>query len=257
MPRRMTIAVAQAPQSADMGENLRVIAHFISLAGKARAGALVFPECALTGYGPQYHESSSTFDPDAIEAGVQEARDLARASGLALFIGCALPLEGGWANSLLCLQRGEAATRYDKLHLYGRDPEFYRAGRIMPSPVRAGGTRAGMQLCFDLRFAEPFRALAQAGAQWFAVAAFIHGKAGMWKGPVVAGHLRARASETGRFLAFANAAGAEQNVPSMILNPRGEIIAACKRGVPGLRHVAIDLNEVNDEMLDCRRDDLY
>jgi len=257
MPKNINVAVAQAPQSGDLGENLRIIGRFVALARKAKAHLLLFPECALTGYGPRHHESSATFDPDAIAAGVEEVRELARANRMAILIGTALPLEGGWSNSLLMLKGAGRPARYDKLHLYGRDAEFYRAGRALPEPARAGKARVGMQVCFDARFPDPFRRLALAGAELIAVAAYIHGKRDMWKGPVLAGHLRSRASENGRFVAFANVAGPEQNLPSMILNPRGEVIAACRLGAAELLHATINLSAVSDEMLRCRRTDLY
>ena len=257
MPKNFTVAVAQAPQSSDLGENLRVIGRFAALARKARAHLLLFPECALTGYGPRHHESSATFDADAIEAGIEEVRELARSSGMAILIGSALPLEGGWTNSLLLLKGASRPARYDKLHLYGRDTEFYRAGRALPAPAKVGKARVGMQVCFDLRFAEPFRHLALAGAELIAGAAYIHGARDMWKGPVITGHLRSRASETGRFVAFANVAGSNQNLPSMILNTRGEVIASCRPGAAELLHATIDLSAVSDDMLRCRRNDLY
>lgn len=257
MPGQVNVAVAQAPQCGDLGENLRTIGRFVALARKARVDVLIFPECALTGYGPRWHESSAAFDPDAVAAGIEEVREHARESGMAILVGTALPLEGGWTNSLLLLRRGAPTARYDKIHLYGRDTEFYRAGRALPRPARAGRARVGMQVCFDARFADPFRLLARAGAELIAVAAYIHGKSTMWKGPVLTGHLRSRASETGRFVAFANTADPTQNLPSMILNPRGEIVASCRLGAAQLLHATLDIGEISNDMLDCRRTDLY
>ena len=95
------------------------------------------------------------------------------------------------------------------------------------------------------------------GAGIIFVPSHIHGKAGMWKGPVIEGHVRSRAAENGRYVVFVNAAGPEQNVPSMIADPRGELIARCRRGVRQLLVARLDLRKVNDDFLLSRRTDLY
>ncbi len=74
-----------------------------SPARRAGVALLVFPECALTGYAPAFHKSSAGFDPDAVEAAVEEVRALARKSRLALVLGTHLPLDGGWSNSALLI----------------------------------------------------------------------------------------------------------------------------------------------------------
>ena len=74
------------------------------------------------------------FDPDAVEAAVQEVRDLARVAKVGIVLGAHLPFAGGWSNSALLIgPSGRVLGRYDKAHLYARDPEFYRAGRERPS----------------------------------------------------------------------------------------------------------------------------
>ena len=256
--KRFTLSIAQARQTHDVGHNLREIARFVEMAGAAGADLLVFPECALTGYGPRHHISTAGFDPDAVEAALEEARDLARAAGVALVLGTHLPLEGGWSNSALLISpKRRVMERYDKAHLYGRDTEYYLAGRALASVHRAGAAKVGMQICFDVRFPEPFRRLALGGAQVICVPSLIHGEADMWKGPVIEGHLRSRAAENGRFIAFANAAGATQNVPSMILDPFGRLLAQARRGSAQLLTAELDLKLVSDDYLRCRRTDLY
>lgn len=258
--RRETIvlAVAQARQTDHLGRNLREIAEFVEMARQARAQIVCFPECALTGYGPVHHESSAGFDPDAVQAAVTEVKEIARTAGVAVAVGTHLPLDGGWSNSVLLLDtRGRLVSRYDKAHLYGRDPEYYRGGRERPSVVKTAGVRVGMQICFDIRFPEPFRALSLDGAELTIVPSHIHGKAGMWKGPVMEAHVRTRAAENGRFVAFVNASGPEQNAPSMVANPRGELVGRCRKRARRLLVVRLDLGEVNNDFLMCRRTDLF
>jgi predicted amidohydrolase len=257
MTKRYRVGLAQAAQSAHLGRNLREIGDFIDRAKAKKLDLLVFPECALTGYGPAFHGAAG-FDPDAIEAAVAEARGRARAAGISLLIGAHLPRGGAWTNSLLCIRSdGRVLARYDKAHLYGGDPEYYAPGREPAPVVTVRGARIGLQICFDIRFPEPFRYLALRGAQVTAVPSFIHGRNDMWKEGVIEGHVRARAAENGRFLLFANAAGPGQNVPSMIADPRGEIVAKARRGARELLVAELDLLRVNDDYLSLRREDLY
>ena len=257
--KRVAFAVAQMRESGRIAENLRQIEKFAAEARAVKADILCFPECALTGYGPVYHKSPLDVDAGEVESALAGVRRMAREMRMAIVLGAPLPLEGGWSNSALLLRPdGRIAARYDKAHLYGRDAEFYRAGRATAQAARTKRVCVGMQICFDLRFPEPFRQLSLAGAQVIVVPSHIHAKKDMWKGPVMASHVSSRAAENGRFVVFINAAGVSaQNVPSMIANPRGEIIARCRKGVGQLLVAKLDLRAVNDDFLSCRRTDMY
>lgn len=262
----IAVAIAQIPQSRDISDNLRRIADAVAQARAARADILCLPECALTGYGPAFHKSSAPFDPSPVASALSQARAMARDADMAILLGAHLLLANtgeaapahGWTNSCLLISpRGRVLTRYDKAHLYGRDPEYYLAGRQRPAVATVRGGRIGIQICFDIRFPEPFRALALAGAHVIVVPSFIHGPRAMWKGPVVAAHVSSRAAENGRFVVFVNAAGPNQNVPSMIADPRGDIILRARRGVRQILTARLRLDHVNNDFLRRRRADLY
>ena len=257
--KRLIAGVAQVGQCGDVAANLATIVLAAEEARGEGVELLVFPECALTGYGPAAHGSLDTFADKAEVAGaLKVVRQLARRARMGIVLGTHLPLGDGWSNSVVMIApSGRTVRRYDKAHLYGRGLEYYRAGRERPQPVTVRGVKVGMQICLDLRFPEPFRALACAGAEVLAVPSHIHGKGEMWKGPVMASHVVSRAAENGRFVIFANAAGRTQNAASVIADPRGEIIARARRGARQVVTARLDLTMVNDRFLQSRREDLY
>jgi predicted amidohydrolase len=257
--RVVTVALAQTLQKADIDFNLAQITGATAQAAKAGARLVCFSECALTGYGPTYYKSPEEFEAKPILDGVSAVRALARQHKIAITIGMHLPAQkGGWTNSLLQFNaQGRRIAQYDKAHLYGCGPDYYLYGDKPPKTVSVAGIKVGLQICFDIRFPEPFRELAINGAETIIVPSYIHGKDDMWKGPVIEGHVRSRAAENGRFVFFVNAAGRTQNVPSMIANPRGEIIAKARKFAAQVITTEMDLASVNSTILDCRRTDLY
>jgi predicted amidohydrolase len=207
--------------------------------------------------------------PEDKDPGLALFRDLARETGKWIMPGSLLIREAGSdkvVNRAYMLDpKGGIVARYDKIHLFDVDlkgGETYRE-----SDTVKGGTKAvlaptpwgllGMAICYDLRFAYLFRALAQGGASFLTIpAAFTHttGKA-HWHILV-----RARAIETGCFV-FApcqsgtHAEGRRTYGHSLIVDPWGEVladggdsegfvsavidpakVAEARRMIPALRH---------------------
>ncbi|MQA78905.1 MAG: hypothetical protein GEV10_10590 [Streptosporangiales bacterium] len=69
-------------------------------------------------------------------------------------------------------------------------------------------------------------------------------------------HLISRDAETQRFVVAANVAHPEQHRPSMIVSPRGEVLAEATGGGPARLEHALDLGAVRDDYLGQRRADV-
>ena len=115
-------------------------------------------------------------------------------------------------RSYLVAPDGEIVARYDKLHIFDVDlagDESYRESRIFGqgpkpwSPI-CPGARLGLSICYDLRFAALYRALATEGADFIAVPSAFTKQTGEAHWQVL---LRARAIETGAFILAADKAG--------------------------------------------------
>ena len=129
---------------------------------------------------------------------------------------------------------GELVAQYDKVHMFDvdlADGESYRESEIFESgdeavlaPTPWG--LVGLTVCYDLRFAYLYRALAQAGASYLTVPAAFMRTTGKAHWHVL---LRSRAIETGCYVFAACQWGAHGDAVtyghSLVVAPWGEVIA--------------------------------
>lgn len=129
--------------------------------------------------------------------------------------------------------RGELVVSYDKIHLFDanvtdkqgayRESDDYSAGSDVVCFDSPWG-RVGLAICYDLRFPELFRQLAEQGAELVIVPAAFTYVTGMAHWEVLC---RARAIENGLFIAAVNQAGQHDAKRqtwghSMLVTPWGE-----------------------------------
>lgn len=161
---------------------------------------------------------------------------------------------GGIANRGFVLDdRGEIRSRYDKIHLFDiqlSPTEVYRESAVITGGSEAVVVdtpvgRVGHTICYDLRFPQLYRDLAQAGAEVLAVPAAFTQKTGE-----VHWHLlnRARAVENLAFVIAPCATGPVEGGGatyghSLVVGPWGEVIADGGTG-PGVVLAEIDLDRV-------------
>jgi predicted amidohydrolase len=156
-------------------------------------------------------------------------------------------------RSLLLRPDGTIAARYDKLHLFDvdlpkgesfRESRNFLAGEKLVLADTPFG-RIGLTICYDLRFPDLYRSLAQAGAELLAVPSAFTRATGEAHWHVL---LRARAIETGAYV-FAPAqtgthpGGRRTYGHSLIVAPWGEVLADGEEDV-GYILADIDLAKV-------------
>jgi predicted amidohydrolase len=172
-------------------------------------------------------------------------RALARETGAWLLLGSIVirdDAEERLANrSFLIAPDGAVAARYDKIHMFDvelpggesyRESAAFRPGEAaVVAPVPWGVL--GMSVCYDLRFPQLYRALAQGGADFLSVPSAFTVPTGRAHWHVL---LRARAIETGCFV-FApaqwgeHAEGRRTYGHALILAPWGEVLAEAEDGI--------------------------
>ena len=156
-------------------------------------------------------------------------------------------------RSLLIDHKGDVIARYDKIHMFDvdlaggesyRESNNYRAGEVAVVTDLPWG-RLGITVCYDLRFPDLYRALAEAGASFLAIPSAFTRQTGEAHWHVLQ---RARAIENGSFVFAAAQGGRHENGRdtfghSLIVDPWGRILA--EGGTePGVVMAEIDPAEV-------------
>jgi len=259
----MRAGLVQMTASDDPAENLAQALALVTRAVAEGADMVLTPEVTncVSASRSRQNEVLRHEGDDPTLAGL---RDLAARRGVWLLIG-SLALktgdaDGRFANrSFLIAPDGGIAARYDKIHMFDvdvseteryRESEGFRRGdRAVIADTPLG--RIGMTVCYDLRFPQLYRALAQAGAEVLTVPAAFSPVTGAAHWEVL---LRARAIETGAWvLAPAQTglhpAGRGRSRRTwghgMAVAPWGEVVADAGTE-PGVTLVDVDLAAVAD-----------
>jgi len=133
-------------------------------------------------------------------------------------------------NQLVLAAPDGTTHRYAKIHPfgYGAEPEHYAAGDAFLT-VEIEGVRCSFFVCYDLRFADEFWALALETDCYVVPASWPRQRAAHWKGL-----LPARAIENQAYVVGVNRVGTGGGLTyvgdSVILDPLGEIVAAAGDG---------------------------
>ena len=144
-----------------MPENVEVICRFIARAARKRSDAVLFPECALTGYNVDFRQIS----PSEIESGLKEVADAARMYRTNVLIGAPTFIRGRRFNSLVVFDRsGRETFRYHKIHLTPRDAQFFTPGNSVAF-FRIDGVPCTAIICHERRYPELVRLPVMMGAR--------------------------------------------------------------------------------------------
>ena len=232
------VALIQTTTGRDPENNIAIISPLIAQAAAQGADLVMLPE--TVGFmepvpGLLHEKACPESETPALGAFAQDAAK----AGVWLLIGSLVvtsEVAGKLANrSLLIDPKGKVAARYDKIHLFDvelgegeryRESANYRPGDQLVDAQIPWGI-LGMSVCYDLRFPQLYRSLAQRGAMFLSVPAAFTRPTGQAHWHTL---LRARAIENGCFV-FAPAqcgeheGGRKTYGHSLIIDPWGEILA--------------------------------
>jgi predicted amidohydrolase len=228
----------------DVSVNLAHARAWVAEAAQRGAQLIVFPELWATGYDLDHWQTHAA----PLGAGLfAEIGALARAHRIAI-AGSLLEARAGRAYNTLTLYDadGQLAAVYRKIHLFRlmEEDQWLAPGE---EPVLADGAwgRAGLAICYDLRFPELFRRYALGGARLLALPAeWPARRRAHWQTL-----LRARAIENQSFVIACNRVGASKGEVfgggSAIIDPWGETLIEGD-DQPALLYAELDLALVDD-----------
>ena len=266
------VCALQMTSGSDVAVNESAIFRLVEHASDLGAAYIQLPEYS-TYWGPRsgYEAAAKTLD----DGFIHQLGLLAKGRGVTVHLGSMLEPapEGRFFNtSVVVGPSGKVEAIYRKTHLFDAQPpggaaynesQYITPGEVL-EVVDVAEMRLGLSICFDLRFAELYRALALAGAQVFAVPAAFSAQTGPAHWEVL---LRARAIENHAFVIAAAQVGITReglatHGHSMIVDPWGEILAHSLVVDEDTLLVDIDLEQVSMrrnqiEVLRLRRPAVY
>jgi predicted amidohydrolase len=260
---RLGVALAQVSADRRPAKNIAAAGDLARQAAAGGAGLLVLPEMFMA--------RPAADNPPAQVAAADGGRFQDALAQIAaenrLFV-----VAGGWEesnqpgrafNTLFAFSpQGRLAAAYRKLHLFDalsmRESDTLVPGAALPPVIDIGGIRVGFAICYDLRFPELFRYLADQGVQLVIVSA------AWYQGAMKEDHwltlLRARAIENACYVAGCDLVGPAFCGRSTLFDPFGvplagageepalifgavstARIAAVREKLPALKHRRRDL----------------
>ncbi len=240
---KTTISLAQMNiKQGDVEANFSSVLTYIDKAATLGSELLLLPELWSSGYDlvnrSEHHRKNQRILPELLKA-AQKQR---------MWIGGSWIEEdhGDFFNTFVLINsHGEIACKYSKIHLFGLmdEPQWFKGGGSVQVTDFPWG-KAGMAICYDLRFPELFRSYGLEGlpatllvAQWPAR------RIDHWE--IL---LKARAIENQMYMVAVNSVGQIGNEifggKSMVINPWGETLIEGSAGHPSLLTTEIDLDEV-------------
>lgn len=204
----MRVAVIQMTSTDDLPANLRAAQDLVGSAAASGGEFIALPE----NFAFLRREGSAFPCAQGLDGEIVGAlRSLATSHGIWLLGGSfpeAIPGDDRVHNtSVLLSPAGDVVARYRKIHLFDVDLSGSGGGPFRESDTMAPGDevvvaetsfgRLGLSICYDLRFPELYRTMADRGAQWIAVPSAFTPQTGKDHWEVL---LRARAIENQCFV---------------------------------------------------------
>jgi predicted amidohydrolase len=158
------IALCQLTSTPDPQANLVLVAENAKRAAERGARLAVFPEATMACFGVSLKPLAEPVDgPWA-----SEVSRIAREAGLTIAAGMFTPAEDGRVRNTLLVAGPDGSTSdYHKIHLFDAFG-FAESRTVAPGAellvLELDGLSVGFAICYDVRFPELFRALADRGA---------------------------------------------------------------------------------------------
>jgi deaminated glutathione amidase len=225
------VALLQFRASLDKAENLTTIRHHAQATAWAKPDVVVCPEASMYDFGKPdlpLAAAAEPLDGPFVQALGKLAGDLGATMIAGMFETCEHDSARAYNTVVAVSPDGSLAGAYRKIHLYDafgyRESDRLVSGGNERVVIRVGDHRLGLLTCYDLRFPEFARALADDGADVLVV------PAAWMSGPLKEDHwatlLRARAIENTCYVAGSAQCPPGYSGRSMLIDPMGIVVAS-------------------------------
>jgi len=221
---KLTISLAQMNiEMGDVARNTTTMQRMVAEAARRRSHLLLLPELWSTGYAWGDYRDLAT---SSNQGQFQEVSAIAQKAKMSIFASMLEKRGEQFANTgAFFANNGRTLGLYRKMHLFRlfQEDKYLQAGSSWLTMDLPWGV-TGVSICYDLRFPEMFRALAQDGTVLtLLVAEWPLERIEHWRTLI-----RARAIENQMYIAAVNAAGATGETVfgghSMIVDPWGNTV---------------------------------
>lgn len=159
--KRLRVAAVQMAFAPTIGGNLGKIRAALAEAARRKADAVLFPECATTGYSYDFR----ALRPGEVRDALSAVSELARHHGLNVLLGTPLFARKKLYNALVVIDRkGRPVHAYGKCQLTELDRKVFTPGDAV-ALFSIDGVPATAIVCHERRYPELVRLAAMAGAR--------------------------------------------------------------------------------------------
>lgn len=227
---KLRVALGQFQAGPEKPANFERMVKLAEDAKAAGAELVVFPELAMV-YLPE-SESRVPYAEPLSGPFVSGLRETAQRLGIAIVAGVIEPAEAASArvyNTAVAIgSDGGLIGSYRKIHMFDafgyRESDRHQPGDGKLLMFQISGVTFGVTICYDLRFPDLFRALAERGADVILLpTAWAHGRLKELHLSTLA---RARAIENTVYFAAADQVGATHTGNSELIDPMGVTVAS-------------------------------
>ena len=255
--RDLRVAAIQLRSGIEPAANRAAAMPLLRQAASAGARLLATPECTMV-LDRDKQRMLTTVASAQIDAEIKAWGAAAAELGVWLLLGSGSVDAGDgkvFNRSFLFNPSGKVAAQYDKINLF--DVTLGGGETYRESDTFAGGAKAvlatgpmdvklGLTICYDVRFAQLYSALARAGAEIIAVPAAFTVPTGKAHWETL---LRARAIETHCYVIAPAQGGRHEDGRatyghSLIIDPWGKVLARLDNDEPGFIVADLDMDAV-------------
>lgn len=255
--RKLRVAAIQLRSGIEPAANRAQAMPYLREAATAGARFIATPENTLR-LDRERERMLAAVGPEEGDSELKAWGRAAQELGVWLLLGSGAIATGSgkvFNRSFVFTPDGKIAARYDKINLFDvtlgggetyRESETVEGGAkavVFEGPMNA---KIGLTICYDLRFAPLYAALARAGAEIITTPAAFTVPTGQAHWETL---LRARAIETGAFVIAPAQGGRHEDGRatyghSLIADPWGKVLAKLDHDEPGLIVADLDLDQV-------------